>query len=54
MEEGGGGSGGSHEGQIGQSLFHLKSLNLAHTLEAVQFFFLFHYLQLRIPKPLSR
>ena len=55
MEEGGGGSGGSHEGEIGQSLFHLKSLNLAQTLEAVQFFFfLFHYLQLRIPKPLSR
>lgn len=41
MEEGGGGSGDSHEGEIGQSPFLLKSLNLAQTLEAVQFFFFF-------------
>lgn len=40
MEGGGGGSGGSHEGEIRQSLFLLKSLNLAQTLETVLFFFL--------------
>lgn len=56
MEAGGGGSEGSHEREIGQSPFLLKSLNLAQTLEAVVLFiyFLFCYLQLRIPKPLSR